>query len=49
MDGEGDADKCGFFRSLSGQGTGRWCGLKVNDDGGTNSGHVRVYVDSSCS
>ena len=48
IDGEAEGDRSGIFVSLSGDGTRVAVGAYFNDDGGSNSGHVRIYeYDSS--
>ena len=43
IDGENYQDSFGFSVSLSGDGTIVAIGARNNDDGGNNSGHVKVY------
>jgi hypothetical protein len=43
IDGEAADDESGWSVSLSSDGTIVAIGARLNDDGGTNSGHVRVY------
>ena len=48
IDGETVGDQSGYSVSLSGDGTRVAIGAKLNDDGGSDSGHVRVFeYDSS--
>ena len=48
IDGEAAGDRSGIFVSLSGDGTRVAVGADRNGDGGSNSGHVRIYeYDSS--
>jgi len=44
MDGEADGDYSGWFVSLSGDGKTVAISSAGNDDNGTDSGHVRVFV-----
>uniref|UniRef100_A0A6C0KEA6 Fibronectin type-III domain-containing protein n=1 Tax=viral metagenome TaxID=1070528 RepID=A0A6C0KEA6_9ZZZZ len=43
IDGEATGDESGYSVSLSDDGTIVAIGARLNDGGGTNSGHVRVY------
>ena len=43
INGEGNNDRFGFSVSLDSDGSHLAVGAPYNDDGGTNSGHVRVY------
>lgn len=45
MQGEGAGDHCGFAISISHDGSKMAVGARRNDDGGTNSGSVRVYQE----
>ena len=46
MDGEALMDRSGFSVSLSADGSTVGIGAYLNDGGGSNSGHVRVYANS---
>ena len=47
IDGEAAGDSSGKSVALSSDGTILAVGARGNDDGGSNSGHVRVFVESS--
>ena len=43
LDGEAQGDQSGFDLTMSGEGTIVAIGARLNDGGGNNAGHVRVY------